>query len=71
MMDYDMFVPGNHEFNYGMTILQRQLNYLTSDGTETESSVAVGCANYLDSTKQGGRNHQLEHLERLCPLSAL
>ena len=54
MMDYDMFVPGNHEFNYGMTILQRQLNYLTSDGTETESSVAVGCANYLDSTKQGG-----------------
>ncbi len=23
MMGYDMFVPGNHEFNYGMTILQR------------------------------------------------
>lgn len=54
MMGYDMFVPGNHEFNYGMTILQRQLNYLTSDETETESSVAVGCANYLDSTKQNG-----------------
>ena len=52
MMGYDMFVPGNHEFNYGMTILQRQLGYLTSDATETERSVAVGCANYLDSTKQ-------------------
>ena len=52
MMGYDMFVPGNHEFNYGMTILQRQLGYLTSDATETEHSVAVGCANYLDSTKQ-------------------
>ena len=42
MMGYDMFVPGNHEFNYGMTILQRQLGYLTSDATETEHSVAVG-----------------------------
>ena len=30
MMDYDMWVVGNHEFNYGMDILQRQLNYLTS-----------------------------------------
>ena len=49
MMGYDMFVPGNHEFNYGMTILQRQLGYLSSDATETECSVAVGCANYLDS----------------------
>ena len=49
LMDYDMFVPGNHEFNYGMTILQRQLDYLTSEATETEDSVAVGCANYLDA----------------------
>ena len=23
MMDYDMWVVGNHEFNYGMDILQR------------------------------------------------
>ena len=52
MMGYDMFVPGNHEFNYGMTILQRQLNYLTSAPTDTESMVAVGCANYLDASKQ-------------------
>ena len=47
MMGYDMFVPGNHEFNYGMSILSSRLDYLTSDATETESSVAVGCANYL------------------------
>ncbi|MDO4543096.1 MAG: 5'-nucleotidase C-terminal domain-containing protein [Clostridia bacterium] len=46
-MGYDIFVPGNHEFNYGMTILQRQLNYLTSAATETEAQVAVSCANYL------------------------
>ncbi len=47
IMDYDMFVPGNHEFNYGMTILQRQLDYLTSEANGTESSVAVSLANYL------------------------
>ncbi|MDD3400925.1 MAG: 5'-nucleotidase C-terminal domain-containing protein [Eubacteriales bacterium] len=56
-MGYDLFVPGNHEFNYGMTILQRQLGYLTSADTATESQVAVSAANYLaaatnnDSTK--------------------
>ncbi len=50
MMGYNMFVPGNHEFNYGMTILQRQLDYLTSEGNSTEYAVDVGCANYLDAT---------------------
>lgn len=49
MMDYDMWVVGNHEFNYGMDILQRQLNYLTSESTETESKVGVSMANYLDA----------------------
>ncbi len=47
MMDYDMFVPGNHEFNYGLKILNSRLDYLTSESTETESQVAVSCANYL------------------------
>ena len=50
MLDYDMWVVGNHEFNYGMDILQRQLNYLTSASTETESQVAVSVANYLDAS---------------------
>lgn len=49
-MGYDMFVVGNHEFNYGMTILQRQLKYLTSDATATESQVSVSVANYLDAS---------------------
>lgn len=49
MIGYNMFVPGNHEFNYGMTILQRQLGYLTSENTSTEYTVDVGCANYLDA----------------------
>ena len=50
MMDYDMWVVGNHEFNYGMDILQRQLDYLTSASTETESQVGVSMANYLDAS---------------------
>lgn len=47
MLDYDLFVTGNHEFNYGMEILQRQLDYLTSDATETEQPVWVSMAGYL------------------------
>ena len=46
---YDMFVVGNHEFNYGLSILNRQLDYLTSADTEGESSVSVCVANYLDA----------------------
>ena len=42
---YDMFVLGNHEFNYGMTILQRLLKYATSASTETEKQVNVCVAN--------------------------
>lgn len=47
MMGYDMFVLGNHEFNYGAAILNRQLTYLTSAATEGESQVNVSVANYL------------------------
>ena len=50
MLDYDMWVVGNHEFNYGMDILQRQLDYLTSKSTDTESQVGVSMANYLDAS---------------------
>ena len=49
LLDYDMFVPGNHEFNYGMTILQRQLNDLTAPDNGDEHQVAVSAANYLDA----------------------
>ena len=30
MMDYDLFVTGNHEYNYGLDILNRQLEDLTA-----------------------------------------
>ena len=46
---YDMWVVGNHEFNYGLKILQRQLNYATSASTETEKQMNVCMANYLDA----------------------
>ena len=46
-MGYDMWVLGNHEFNYGMEILTEQVDYATSDSTETESSVPLSMANYL------------------------
>ena len=46
---YDMWVVGNHEFNYGLNILNRQLDYATSASTETEKQMAVSMANYLDA----------------------
>ena len=53
MMDYDLFVTGNHEFNYGLEILRRQLDYLTSEPTEQEDQVWVSMANYLDEATNG------------------
>ena len=47
---YDMWVVGNHEFNYGLNILNRQLNYATSASTATEKQLSVSLANYLDAT---------------------
>ncbi len=47
---YDMWVVGNHEFNYGLNILGRQLDYATSASTETEKQITVCLANYLDAT---------------------
>ena len=46
---YDMWVVGNHEFNYGIDILNRQLDYATSAATETEKQLTVSMANYLDA----------------------
>ncbi len=46
---YDMWIVGNHEFNYGLTILNRQLDYLTSESSGKESQVNVHMANYLDA----------------------
>ena len=46
---YDMWVLGNHEFNYGMNILTRQMNYAMSPSTDTEQQLVICEANYLDS----------------------
>ena len=46
-MGYDMWVLGNHEFNYGMTVLNEQVDYAISESTETESQITMSMANYL------------------------
>ncbi len=48
-LDYDMWVLGNHEFNYGMAILDEQVGYAISPASEGEDQVAVTVANYLDA----------------------
>lgn len=47
-LDYDLWVVGNHEFNYGMEILQHQLENATAPATEGEDTLWVSMANYLD-----------------------
>ncbi len=46
-MGYDMWVLGNHEFNYGMTVLNEQVNYAISEATEGETPITMSMANYL------------------------
>lgn len=47
---YDMWVVGNHEFNYGLDILNRQLKYATSTPSSLEKQMTVCMANYLDAS---------------------
>ncbi len=51
-MGYDAWVLGNHEFNYGLDILNRQVAQATAASTADESQVAVLAANFVktDST---------------------
>mgnify|MGYP004560256513 CR=1 FL=1 len=44
---YDMWVVGNHEFNYGLKILNKQLTDITAPATADETPVNVCMANYL------------------------
>ena len=48
-MGYDMWVLGNHEFNYGMKILTEQVDYAISEATEGETPITMSMANYLDA----------------------
>lgn len=49
-LHYDFYVVGNHEFNYGLKILNRQLDYMTAPAKDKEEPVTVSVANYLDAT---------------------
>ena len=46
---YDMWLVGNHEFNYGLEILNRQMSYAVSEGDESEKQLTICLANYLDA----------------------
>ena len=46
-LGYDMWVLGNHEFNYGMKILTEQVDYAISESTESEKQITMSMANYL------------------------
>ena len=46
-LGYDMWVLGNHEFNYGMKILTEQVDYATAEATENETPITMSMANYL------------------------
>ena len=48
-LGYNLWVPGNHEFNYGLDILNRQMHYLTSAASGKETPAAIMAANYLDA----------------------
>ena len=46
-LGYDMWVLGNHEFNYGMDILTEQVDYAIAEATEGETPITMSMANYL------------------------
>ena len=46
-LGYDMWVLGNHEFNYGMDILTEQVDYAIAAATEGETPITMSMANYL------------------------
>ena len=48
-LGYDMWVLGNHEFNYGMGILTEQVDYAIAEATEGETPITMSMANYLDA----------------------
>ena len=62
-----MWVVGNHEFNYGLNILNRQLDYATSPSTETEKQLSVCMANYLDAATNSATRARTGRRGRAMP----
>ena len=48
-LHYDLYVIGNHEFNWGLPCLTRQLDEMTAPAEGNEQALAVCTANYLDA----------------------
>ena len=46
-LGYDMWVLGNHEFNYGMKILTEQVDYAIAEAAGNETPITMSMANYL------------------------
>lgn len=47
LLGYDVWTLGNHEFNYGQEILNKQIEDISAPATEGEKSVAVLAANFV------------------------
>jgi len=47
-LNYDAWVPGNHEFNFGQTVLKKQIADAKAAPSGGQTPVAVLAANYLD-----------------------
>ena len=53
VLEYDAWVPGNHEFNFGLDVLNRRIRELTAPAVQGESPVPVLAANYLVRGAEG------------------
>lgn len=51
-LGYDVWILGNHEFNYGLEILNRQITYAQELDSKNEKQIAVLAANYIDDDTQ-------------------
>ena len=66
-MGYDMWVLGNHEFNYGLKILNKQLADIAAPATETEKPVNVCMANYLKAETNSDKSKTWETWNDYAP----
>ncbi len=64
---YDMWLLGNHEFNYGIDILTRQIAEAVAPATETENQLVVVDANYLDADTNNSETKSWDCVENIVP----
>ena len=66
-LDYDLWVLGNHEFNYGMDILMEQVNYAISESEGTETQMTMSMANYLDAATNSDESKSWDTWQGFAP----